>query len=149
MFIFGKKNFRIKSCTPFELGVSKNPNQGFNIEIRQNYFHILGIPFFDVGITWHIRKGPTLTPMPLPYRQQIDASKYRVSTPWRTFTGPILIMLCSVAYNVSDVLERRRNDERAMQKERKTMELIPETELDISQNNGYELDKIAVDSLRN
>ena len=147
MYIFGKNNFRIKSYTPFELGVSKNPNQGFNIEIRQNYFHILGIPFFDVGITWHIRKGPTLTPMPEPYRQQIDASKFRATTPWRTFTGPILIMLCLVAYNVNDILERRQSNQQAMENNVKLMEFEPEQKPDISQNSTYDLSKIALDSL--
>ena len=147
MFIFGKNNFRIKSFTPFELGLSKNPNQGFTIEIRQNYVHLLGIPFFDVGMTWHIRKGLTLSMMPEPYRQQINVSKLRVNTPWRTFTGPILIMLATVGYNVNDALERRQNNLRAMENDVKSMQIFDNQKPDISETSDVHFEKEVIDSL--
>ncbi|MDZ7877013.1 MAG: hypothetical protein U5L45_05050 [Saprospiraceae bacterium] len=149
MFIFGKNTFRIKSYTPFELGLSKNPNQGFTIEIRQNYFHLLGLPCFDMGITWHIRKGPTLSLMPEPYRQQIDTSKLRVSTPWRTFTLPILIMVCLVAYNANMVREKRQNTQQTTENEAKNKKKLENQKPFISDNSSYEVEKVKMDSLNN
>jgi hypothetical protein len=147
MFILGKNNFRIKSCTPFELGLSRNPDSGFTIEIRQNYFHLLGIPFFDVGMSWHIRKGPTLNAMPEPYRQQIDEKKLRISTPWRTFTGPILIMLSLVIYNVNDVWERKQNSEKEAARTIKSKQILEEQKPDISETTDFRFEKAVIDSL--
>jgi hypothetical protein len=147
MLIFGKNDFRIKSYTPFELGVSKNPNQGFNIEIRQNYFHLLGIPCFDLGITWHIRKGLTLTEMPEPYKQQINMSKFGASTPWRTFTLPFLIMLSMVAISVNDVVERRKAHLKAVEQEAEFKQFNDSEKPDISANDVFSIEKERIDSL--
>jgi hypothetical protein len=149
MFIFGKNTFRIQSFTPFELGLSKNPDQGFTIEIRQKYFHLLGLPCFDMGTTWHIRKGPTLSLMPEPYRQQIDPSKLRVSTPWRTFTLPILIMVSLVIYNANVVWEKRQSTQRAMESEVKIKRVFENQKPSISDNSSFEVEKEKMDSLNN
>jgi hypothetical protein len=149
MFIFGKNTFRIQSFTPFELGLSKNPDQGFTIEIRQKYFHLLGLPCFDMGTTWHIRKGPTLSLMPEPYRQQIDPSKLRVSTPWRTFTLPILIMVSLVIYNANVVWEKRQSTQRAMESEVKIKRVFENQKPSISDNSSFEAEKEKMDSLNN
>jgi hypothetical protein len=149
MFIFGKNTFRIQSYTPFELGLSKNPDQGFTIEVRQNYFHLLGLPCFDMGMTWHIRKGPTLSLMPDPYRQQIDPSKLKVSTPFRTFTLPILIMVSLVAYNANVVWEKRQDTQRAMESDMKQKQIFENQKPALSDNSSYEVEKIEIDSLNN
>jgi hypothetical protein len=149
MFIFGKNTFRIQSYTPFELGLSKNAHQGFTIEVRQNYFHLLGLPCFDMGTTWHIRKGPTLSLMPEPYRQQIDADKLRVGTPWRTFTLPILLMLGLVIYNLNLVFVKRENNQRAMENEMKSKQIFENQKPSISDNSSYEVETVKMDSLNN
>jgi hypothetical protein len=149
MLIFGKHNFRIKTYTPFELELSKNPDQGFNIEVRQNYFHLLGIPCFDMGITWHIRKGPSLTPMPVPYKEQINMKKFAVNTPWRTFTLPFLIMLGCVAYNVNDVLERRQANLKIEEKAVEFNQIPNSDKPDISANDVISIEKQRIDSLSN
>ncbi len=149
MFIFGKNTFRIQSFTPFELGLSKNPNQGFTVEIRQNYFHLLGLPCFDMGTTWHIRKGPSLSLMPDAYQQQIDTDKLKVRTPWRTFTLPILIMVCMVAYNLNVVWGKRQKNQQAMENEAKAKQLFENQKPFISDNSSYEMETVKMDSLNN
>jgi hypothetical protein len=149
MLIFGKNNFHLKSYTPFELGLTKNPIPGFFIEIRQNYFHLLGIPCFDLGVSWYIRKGPTLTLMPEPYRQQIDASKLSLSTPWRTFSGPIFLMSCLVIFNAHLVWKEYRGNQRLMEKNAQQSEFLEGNKPDISENSTYRFENIAVDTLTN
>jgi hypothetical protein len=149
MLIFGKNNFHLKSYTPFELGLTKNPIHGFFIEIRQNYFHLLGIPCFDLGVTWHIRKGQTLTLMPEPYRQQIDASKLSLSAPWRTFSGPIFLMFCLVIFNANLVWKEYQNNRKIIEKNAQKSEFLEVNKPDISENSTYRFENIAVDSLTN
>jgi fucose permease len=98
MLLFGNNTVRIKSYTPFDLGLSRNPNTGFTIEIRQNYFHLLQLPIVATGKTWHIRKGAHLDKMPEPYKQQIDRKKIKAATPLYTYTGLIVIALIALAY---------------------------------------------------
>jgi hypothetical protein len=98
MLIFGNNNVRIKSYTPFDLGLSRNPDTGFTLEIRQNYFHLLQVPIVATGKTWHIRKGAHLDKMPEPYKQQIDPKKVKVKTPLFTFTGSILLVVGILGY---------------------------------------------------
>jgi hypothetical protein len=98
MLLFGKNNVRIKAYTPYELGISSNPNSGFKIEIRQQYLHLLQVPIVATGKTWHIRKGAQLDKLPEPYKQQIDRKKVRARTPLFTCTGLIAIMIAALAY---------------------------------------------------
>ena len=102
MLLFGTNDVRITSYTPFELGISNNPNSGFSIEIRQNYLHILHVPIVAIHKTWYIRKGPQLTKMPEPYKQQIDKKKIHAYTPLHTCTGVLLVaaalLACYVVY---------------------------------------------------
>jgi hypothetical protein len=149
MQIVGKSNFYLKSYTPFELGLTKNPIHGFFIEIRQNYFHLFGIPCFDMGMTWHIRKGPNLTAMPEPYRQQIDVSKVKVSTPWRTFSGPIFLMLCLVIFNANLVWTERQNNLKAIEREAKILQYQEVQKPAISENDVYRFEDVSLDSLNN
>jgi hypothetical protein len=102
-----------------------------------------------MGTTWHIRKGPTLSFMPEPYRQQIDADKLKVSTPWRTFTLPILIMLCMVGYNLNIMLEKRQETERVMENEVKAKQIFENQKPFISDNSSYEVETVKMDSLNN
>jgi hypothetical protein len=152
MFLFGKKNFRIKTYSPYEVGISKNPNSSFNLELHQNYFHILGIPFFELGMSWFIRKGSTFYAAPTLYQQQIDVSKLRVSTPWRTFAGPITLMLGMVIFNVNLVWLSHQNNLR-VENEVKPLEEMPEQKPeqkpDLSKNQDYIFQNNATDSLNN
>ncbi len=100
MLLFGTNDVRITSYTPFELGISNNPNSGFSIEIRQHYVHILQLPIVPIHKTWHIRKGAQLTPMPEPYKQQIDKKKVAAYTPLHTCTGVLLVVAAILAYYV-------------------------------------------------
>ena len=108
MLLFGTNNVRIASYTPFELGISKNPDSGFKIEIRQQYFHVLQLPIIPVGKTWHIRKGAQLSKMPEPYKQQIDSRRVRAWTPLFTCTGAILILLGVLAYYGIQEIEKQQ-----------------------------------------
>ena len=100
MLLFGTNDVRITSYSPFELGISNNPNSGFSIEIRQNYVHILQLPIVPIHKTWHIRKGAQLMPMPEPYKQQIDKKKATAYTPLHTCTGVLLVVAALLAYYV-------------------------------------------------
>ena len=112
MLLFGTNNVRIASYTPFELGISKNPDSGFKIEIRQQYFHVLQLPIIPVGKTWHIRKGAQLSKMPEPYKQQIDSRRVRAWTPLFTCTGAILIMLGVLAYYGVQEIQKQQTKSR-------------------------------------
>ncbi len=146
MFLFGKNNFRIKTFSPFELGLSKNPNSGFYLELHQQYFHILGVPCFELGMTWFIRKGATFYAAPLPYQQQIDMEKLRPSTPWRTFTGPIALMLGLVIFNANLVWKENRDNFRA-EKEVVEPQELPIEKPDLSKNHDYIFQENSIDSL--
>ena len=98
MILFGTNDVRINAYMPYELGVSKNPESGFKIEIRQRYFHVLQLPIIPIKKTWHIRKGAHLSKMPEPYKLHIDRRKARAWTPLFTCTGAILIMMAALAY---------------------------------------------------
>jgi hypothetical protein len=100
MLLFGTNDVRITSYTPFELGISNNPHSGFSIEIRQKYLHILQIPIMPISKTWHIRKGPQLTPMPEPYKRQINKKKATAYTPLHTCTGALLIVAALMSYYI-------------------------------------------------
>jgi Golgi nucleoside diphosphatase len=129
------------------LGLSKNSDSGLLIEARQNYFHVFFLPCFDLGITWHLRKGPTLYALSDSYRQQIDATKVRVNTPWRTFTLPIFFMLSLVAYNANMTWERHQSDLKIEEDDLKNMEMLLEKKPYISENAAYEIPAETTDSL--
>lgn len=108
MLLFGKNNVRIASYTPYELGVSNNPDSGFKIEIRQHYLHVLQLPIIAVGKTWHIRKGAQLDKMPEQYKRQINKKKVRADTPLHTCTGAILLLLVIGCYFLYQEKEKQR-----------------------------------------
>ena len=100
MLLFGINDVRITSYTPFELGISNNPNSGFSIEIRQNYLHILQVPIVAIHKTWYIRKGSQLTSMPELYKKQIDKKKIHAYTPLYINTGVLLVVASLLAYYI-------------------------------------------------
>lgn len=96
--VFGWNNFKIKSYTPYELGLTNNQNTDFTIEVRQSYFHLFWIPFFGLGKKWAIRKNDQLYELPQVYEHAIEAAKPAVKTPWYTFLGPILLVCTGIGF---------------------------------------------------
>lgn len=98
--VFGWSHFKLKSIDPYAAGLTQNPQPGYQIEIRQRYFHLLWIPCFPLGKKWALRKDGALYEMPEPYKYVLQERKdLHASTPWYTFAGPLIIAfigICSV-----------------------------------------------------
>lgn len=104
--VFGWNHFRIRSFTPFELGITQKTDIDFTIELRQRYFHLFWIPFFSLGKKWAVRKGGKLYEMPEVIAEVIRGrDDLRSRTPWYTFAGPLLIMATIIIYNINEKVE--------------------------------------------
>jgi hypothetical protein len=107
--VFGWNSFKIKTFTPFELGLSKTVDNDFSIELRQSYFHFFWIPFFGIGKKWTIRKDGALYEMPAVYKDHVRTQQLPLKTPWYTFAGPLLIIAGFIFYGFSEKLEDMRH----------------------------------------
>ena len=104
--VFGWNHFKIKSFDPYELGLSPKTDPGFQIELRQSYFHFFWIPFFGIGKKWAIRKDNQLYEMPAVFKDAIKGrDDLKVKSPWYTFTGPLLILFIFLGYTVHTQIE--------------------------------------------
>jgi hypothetical protein len=104
--IFGWNHFRIRSFTPFELGITQKTDIDFTIELRQRYFHLFWIPFFSLGKKWAVRKGGKLFEMPEVIADAIRGREdLRVRTPWYTYTGPLLGLFCYVVFMINEKVD--------------------------------------------
>lgn len=103
--VFGWNSFKIKSFSPFELGLSKTIENDFSIELRQSYFHFFWIPFFGIGKKWTIRKGGKLYEVPAVYKDHIRQQQLPARTPWYTFAGPLLIVAGFIIYGINQQVE--------------------------------------------
>jgi hypothetical protein len=108
--VFGWNHFRIRSFSPFELGITQKTDIDFNIELRQRYFHFFWIPFFSLGKKWAIRKGGKLYEMPPVIADAIKTrGDLRVKTPWYTYSGPIVLLLFALGFTISEKVEDFRD----------------------------------------
>ncbi len=96
--VFGWNNFKIKDFDPYELSLTNNVKTDFKIEVRQSYFHLVWIPFFGLGKKWVIRKDGKLYELPAVYINIIKQNNIKVKSPWYTFSGLILILVCMLGY---------------------------------------------------
>jgi hypothetical protein len=101
--VFGVRNFKIKDIYPHEIGLSNN--SGYNIEIRQKYFHIYWIPFFGTGKIWGIRKNGELYELPHEYISEIKRRNIKVRSPWYTYSIPLLICFGFLAYFLNEQIK--------------------------------------------
>ena len=106
--VFGWNNFKIKSFTPFELGLSKTIDTDFSIEVRQSYFHFFWIPFFGIGKKWTIRKNGNLYELPAVYKDHVSQLHVPVKTPWYTYAGPLLIIAGFIIYSLNEKMDHLR-----------------------------------------
>jgi hypothetical protein len=96
--VFGQNNFLIQCFNPYELGLTKDSKSDYTIEVRQNYVHFFWIPFFGTGKSWMVRKASGLYEMPNDFKEIIAAKNVRVSSPWYTFSGIIMLLLVCIGY---------------------------------------------------
>src|SRR6185369_5805834 len=107
--VFGWNHFKLRSFTPFQLGITQKTDIDFTIELRQRYFHFFWIPFFSLGKKWAIRKGGKLYEMP---QVIADVTRgrddLRVKTPFYTYAGPLLIVAAIIIFNINERVEDYR-----------------------------------------
>ncbi len=134
--VFGWNNFRIKSYTPFELGLTTDPLADFTIEVRQSYFHLFWIPFFGLGKTWAIRKNGKLYELPAVYQAQIHRANLSHRTPWYTFAGPLLIIFGFISFVLYQKYDDYRNYTFSKKSHEATMSLL-QSRLSQKDTNDY------------
>lgn len=84
--VFGTRTFRLLNKKPSELGLDKKLDAEFNIEKRQEYFHLFWIPFFSLGQIWAIKKHNDKSLYELPAELKNDLAGYpKPKTPWYTY----------------------------------------------------------------
>jgi hypothetical protein len=96
--VFGRNNFLIQSFNPFDLGLTKESKSDYTIEVRQNYVHFFWIPFFGTSKSWCIRKSTGLYEIPIDFKEIIRNNNPKVSSPWYTFSGIIILLLVCIGY---------------------------------------------------
>ena len=107
--VFGWNHFKVRSFTPFELGITQKTDIDFTIELRQRYFHFFWIPFFSLGKKWAVRKAGKLYEMPEVIAEAIRGrDDLRVKTPWYTYSGPLLILLGIGIFMLSEKVNNYR-----------------------------------------
>lgn len=112
--VFGQRNFKIREFSSHELGFTNEQHNNFNIEIRQNYFHIYWIPFFGTGKIWAIKKDGQLYELPAHYIYEIK-KRQKIRSPWYTYTLPILICMGFLIYFLSDQIKERNYEKQRIQ----------------------------------
>ncbi|WP_276480177.1 hypothetical protein [Paraflavitalea pollutisoli] len=110
--IFGWNHFKIKTIDPFAVGLSQQAQPGYQIEIRQRYFHLFWIPCFSLGKKWALRKDGQLYEMPEPYKFVLQERKdLAAKTPWYTYAGPLLAASICLYFYVNGKVEDYRVDQ--------------------------------------
>ncbi|TDW48668.1 hypothetical protein EV144_103184 [Flavobacterium sp. 270] len=109
--VFGQRNFKIREFSPQELGFISDSSIDFNIEVRQNYFHIYWIPFCGTGKEWAIRRNGELYELPLEYHYHIQNRQLKIRSPWYTYTWLILIALGFLIYSSQEKIENYNRDQ--------------------------------------
>jgi hypothetical protein len=101
---FGWRSFKIKSFSLQDFGIKQDAASDVRIEVLQQYFHIVWIPFFSLGKKWIVRKGNKMYELPLEIELQVTKSPIAaaVRTPFYTYAGPILIVLGLLIYKAND-----------------------------------------------
>lgn len=110
--VFGWNHFRIKSIDPYAAGLSQNVQPGYQIEVRQRYFHLFWIPCFSLGKKWALRKDNQLYEMPEPYMHVLRSrNDLRVKTPWYTYAGPLIAAVAGICYMISEKVDDFRSEQ--------------------------------------
>ncbi|AXY75968.1 hypothetical protein D3H65_19145 [Paraflavitalea soli] len=110
--VFGWNHFRIKSIDPYAAGLSQNAQPGYQIEVRQRYFHLFWIPCFSLGKKWALRKDNQLYEMPEPYMHVLrNRDDLRVKTPWYTYAGPLIAAFAGICYMISEKMDDYRSEQ--------------------------------------
>lgn len=102
--VFGSRTFRLLNKKPSELGLDKKLDAEFNIERRQEYFHIFWIPFFSLGQVWAIKKpnDKTLYEVPAELKEQLY-SYPKPKTPWYTYFLVIALLVGITCYSLFSI----------------------------------------------
>lgn len=100
IFFYGRNSFKMKAVQLSEIGIHSAVPGVVQFELRQQYGHLYWIPMFSLGTQWCVRKTdnklyevnsellPTLNALPRP------------KLGWIAFTGPILVGLGLLYYNI-------------------------------------------------
>jgi hypothetical protein len=100
MLIYGWNSFLIRTFSAFELGLTSDFSNDFNVEVRQKYFHLFWIPFFSLGKIWCVRKGGELYDLNDDAKKQIKTANVEAKTPFYTYAGLIAIALLFIFSNI-------------------------------------------------
>ncbi len=150
MIVFGHNNFRIKSITPAQLGLTDESWSGITFEIRQRYFHLFWIPFFSIGKLYGIKKpgDDSLYEMPAEIKQVIE-SNFKVGTPWYTFFLLWAALAGGAVAGIGGVISDYQNKERwAEQQEQRKVENKETKQFIVDNQKGLQARISTIDELR-
>jgi hypothetical protein len=136
MLIYGWNSFLIRTFSAFELGLTSDFSNDYNVEVRQKYFHLFWIPFFSLGKIWCVRKGDELYDLNDDAKKQVKTANVEVKTPFYTYAGLIAVALLFVFSNIQGTTKSSNYNGMATEIAESRKQELP-TRLDNITENSY------------
>jgi hypothetical protein len=136
MLIYGWNSFLIRTFSAFELGLTTDFSNDFDVEVRQKYFHLFWIPFFSLGKIWCVRKGGELYDLNDEAKMRIKTANVEVKTPFYTYAGLIAVALLFVFSNIQGTTKSNDYSSMVSQIEQEKRTELPKR-ISILDENSY------------
>lgn len=135
MIIYGWNSFLIRTFSAFELGLTTDFSNDFNVEVRQKYFHLFWIPFFSLGKIWCVRKGGELYDLNDESKMLIKTANVEAKTPFYTYSGLIAVALLFVFSNIQGTTKSNDYSSMVSQIEQEKMTELPKRLAMLTENS--------------